>query len=91
MNGKSVLTHALSYASMPHVKVDNVFSVGSLHGDGEGLEGVEGESDQSPDGVVNGSSQQACLDLKFQQARISRIEPAGRKKKEEKKSSGSLL
>lgn len=71
---------------MAHVKVDNVFGVGALHRDGEGLEGMEGERDQSPDSVVNGSAQQACLDLKFQQSRVPRVEPAGGEK-----SSASLL
>lgn len=66
---------------MAHVKVDNVFGIGALHGDGEGLEGMEGERDQSPDSVVNGSAQQACLDLKFQQSRVPRVEPAGGGKK----------
>lgn len=87
-NHTSVLTHAISYASVSHVKVDNVFGIGALHRDGKGLEGMEGERDQSPDRVVNGSAQQACLDLKFQQSRVPRVEPAGEKKK---KSSASLL
>lgn len=69
------------------MKVDNVFGVGALHRDGERLEGMEGERDQSPDRVVNGSAQQACLDLKFQQPRVPRVEPAGGRKK----SSGGLL
>lgn len=81
-NHTSVLTHAISYASVAHVKVDNVFGIGALHRDGEGLEGMEGERDESPDRVVNGSAQQACLDLKFQQSRVPRVEPAGGKKKQ---------
>lgn len=81
-NCTSLLTHALSNASMTHVKVDNVFGIGALYRDGKGLKGMEGERDQSPDRMVNGSAQQACLDLKFQQPRVSRIEPAGGKQKQ---------
>ncbi len=62
---------------MAHVKVDNVFGIGALHRDGERLEGMEGERDQSPNRMVNRSTQQACLDLKFQQPRVPRVEPAG--------------
>ncbi len=62
---------------MAHVKVDNVFGIGALHRDGERLEGMEGERDQSPNRMVNRSAQQACLDLKFQQPRVPRVEPAG--------------
>lgn len=62
---------------MAHMKVDNVFGIGALHRDGERLEGMEGECDQSPNRMVNRSAQQACLDLKFQQPRVPRVEPAG--------------
>lgn len=62
---------------MAHVKVDDVFGVGALHRDGKRLEGMEGECDQSPDRMVNRSAQQACLDLKFKQPRVPRVEPAG--------------
>lgn len=57
------------------MKVDHVFGVGALHGDGEGFERVEGERHESPDRVVNGSAQKACLDLEFQQPRVPRIKP----------------
>lgn len=57
------------------MKVDHVFGIGALYGDSEGFERVEGERHESPDRVVNGSTQQACLDLKFQQPRVPRIKP----------------
>ncbi len=73
---------------MAHVKVDDVFGICALHRDGERLEGMEGERNQSPDRMVNRSAQQACLDLKFQQPRVPRVEPAGGGGR---KNSGSLL
>lgn len=68
---------------MPHVEVDHVLGVGPLNGDGEGFERVEGEGDQAPYCVVNGPSQQACLDLKLQQPRVPRIKPGMGKERRE--------
>lgn len=62
---------------MPHVEVDHVLCVGALDRDGKGFEGVEGEGDQASHGVIDRPSQQACLDLKLQKARVPRIKPGG--------------
>lgn len=58
---------------MPHVEVHHVLGVGSLHRDGEGLEGVEGEGDQAPHGVIDGPPQQPRLDLELQQPRVTSV------------------
>lgn len=58
---------------MPHVEVNHVLSVSALHRDGEGLERVEGERNQTPHCVIDGSPQESRLDLKLQEARITSI------------------
>ena len=60
---------------MSHVEVDNVFCVSPLHRNSEWLKRVKGEGHEAPHCVVDGAAQQACLDLKLQQARVSGIEP----------------
>lgn len=62
---------------MPHVEVDHILCVGALDRDGKGLKGVEGEGNQAPYGMIYRPSQQACLDLKLQQAGVTSIEPGG--------------
>lgn len=66
-------------AAVPHVEVDNVLCVSPLHRNGERLKGVEGEGDEATHRVVDGAAQQACLDLKLQQARVPGVEPKQRK------------
>lgn len=60
-------------AAVPHVEVNHVLGVSALHRDGEGLEGVEGERNQAPHCVIDGSPQESRLDLKLQKARITSI------------------
>lgn len=60
---------------MSHVEVDNVLCISPLHRNSERLKGVKGEGNEAPDRVVDGAAQQACLDLKLQQARVPGIEP----------------
>lgn len=62
-------------AAVPHVEVHHVLGVSALHRDGEGLEGVEGERNQAPHGVIDGAPQEARLDLKLQEARITSVKP----------------
>lgn len=73
---------ATSRTDVPHVEVDHVLGVGPLDRDGEGLEGVESEGHQASDRVVDRPPQQARLDLKLQQARVTSIKPVwgGRKR-----------
>lgn len=66
-----------SRADVPHVEVDHVLGVGALHRDCEGFEGVEGEGDQAPHGVIYRPSQQSGLDLELQQAGVPRVKPGG--------------
>lgn len=62
---------------MSHVEVDHVLRVGPLDRDGKRLEGMEGEGNQAAHGVADRPSQQARLDLKLQQARVSSVKPGG--------------
>lgn len=61
--------------AVSHVEVDNVLCVSPLHRNSERLKGVKGEGNEAPHRVVDGAAQQACLDLKLQQARVPGIEP----------------
>lgn len=62
------------------MEVHHVLRVGALHRDGEGLEGVEGERNQAPHRVVDGSPQESRLDLKLQEARITSVKSERKKK-----------
>lgn len=62
---------------MPHVKVDHILCIGPLDRDGKGFERVEREGNQASHCVVHWPSQQTCLDLKLQQARVPCIKPGG--------------
>lgn len=62
---------------MPHVEVDHILCIGALDRDGKGFKRVESEGNQSSHGVVYRPSQQACLDLKLQQAGVPSIKPGG--------------
>lgn len=66
-----------SHTDMPHVEVDHVLCVGALDRDSKGFEGVEGEGNQPSHSVIYWPPQQACLDLKLQQAGIPRVKPGG--------------
>lgn len=68
-------SQAMLRAAVPHVEVHHVLGVRALHGDGEGLEGVEGERNQATHGVIDGAPQEARLDLKLQEARITSVKP----------------
>lgn len=78
---------ALSCAAVPHMEVHYIFSVSPLHRDRKGLEWVEGEGNEAPDGVIDRPAQESCLDFKLQKARISGVEPA--KDKERRVRSGT--
>lgn len=60
---------------MPHVEVDHILCIGALDRDGKRFEGMESESNQASHCVIHRPSQQACLDLKLQQAGVPRIKP----------------
>lgn len=62
---QSNINPASSRRHMSHVEVDHVLGVGALDRDGEGFEGVKGEGNQTPDRVVDRSSQQSRLDFKL--------------------------
>lgn len=72
---QSNINPASSRRHVSHVEVDHVLGVGALDRDGEGFEGVKGEGNQTPDRVVDRSSQQSRLDFKLQEARVSGVEP----------------
>lgn len=73
-------TAFLSYTDMTHVEIHHILSVGPLYWDGERLKGVECERHQPPDSMVNGTAQEACLDLELQQARVPSVKPVVNKK-----------
>lgn len=62
---------------MPHVEVDHILCVGALDRDSKGLKGMEGKGNQTSNCVIYWSSQQACLDFKFQKPRVTSIKPGG--------------
>lgn len=66
-----------SRADMSHVEVDHVLCIGPLDRDGKGFKRMESKGNQASHCVVNWPSQQACLDLKLQQARVPCVKPGG--------------
>ena len=68
------------HLTVSQVEVDDVLGVGSLHADGEWLEGVEGEGHESARGRGRVPTHHTRVDLELQEARISRIEPDGRER-----------
>lgn len=60
---------------MPHVEVNHILRIGPLDGDGKGLEGVEGEGNQTSYCVVYRPPQKAGLNFKLQKARVPCIKP----------------
>lgn len=90
MGGAGLETPA-SRADVPHVEVDHVLGVGPLHRDGEGLEGVEGEGHQAPDGVVDGTAQEARLDLELEQAGVPSVKPVRETEERQRRPGASLM
>lgn len=60
------------------MEVDHILCICPLHRNGKGFKGVEGEGHQTAHCVADGAAQQACLDLKLEQARVTCIEPRER-------------
>lgn len=58
------------------VKVDNIFGIGALDTDGEGVVGVEGEGHQTPRRWGRVTALHSCVDLELQQPRVTGVEPA---------------
>ena len=58
-----------------NMEIDNVFSIGSLNGNGKRVMRVESECNKSPGCRWSGPPKNTCMDLEFQQPWISRVEP----------------